>query len=465
MNDDFSYEELNNSMPTYFHDYTRLNMDNNTDESFFKQSVQNFINILDLTSIKEDIVNMENLKWNKKIYCILPSHVVSIRFVGVKNIQFLFFPQSLLRITLGNNLWPLDLEGSFSSIPDLPNNLIYLDLSQCRGISRLPNLPNTLKYLNVNGIPTLEILPMLPDGLMILKCMGTTIRGFSNLPDSIKHLDFGYGGKDVYITLPKKWPANLKYLTIGAPSPDYLINPEEFELEVRENPEDHIDPNEEGIITEERITQYISDALEENKGDFELFMTERFTNVTNPNDFPDLPDNLSRIVLGGTNIANFPSKLPKNWKNMVPFEINIQMTDINLLQFKYLNMLENLDKENYENKVKFNYGRRNYNTHVNIKELLDFLRKKQHSAFNISIGSKNQLVSTNKEGKKQNITHLSPEISTYLSSDENLQKNTIKYTNNNKGGRKKLKTLAKRTRTKKRKRKITRITKKSHKNK
>ena len=68
MNDDFSYEELNNSMPTYFHDYTRLNMDNNTDESFFKQSVQNFINILDLTSIKEDIVNMENLKWNKKIY-------------------------------------------------------------------------------------------------------------------------------------------------------------------------------------------------------------------------------------------------------------------------------------------------------------------------------------------------------------------------------------------------------------
>lgn len=462
-NELINYDQLIIALPEYFKNFTRFNQEN------YDQIQPNVSssNILDLSFVKEDIINIENAKFNKKVYVILPSHIVSINFKkhiilldrSIENIKFLFFPQSLLRITLG---FPL------SNIPDLPNNLIYLNLENCINLTRLPNLPVTLKYLNVANNRQLSILPKLPDELMILICDRTSVTNFENLPDMLQHLQCGMGGSSVSLRLPSKWPNNLEYLRLGT-YPSFPFNRLEYTNRVRANPYDYIDPNDEGIITEEMIIENINEIETEHNEEYDEYINFLITNVENPQNLREFPDNLKFIFVCGTNIQYFPLKLPKIWNNtkdykiqtsygrtFSKFHIQICGTEINLFDLKYLNMLEDINRIAVKNDVKMSafieYCTSLNDHYINMEDFLTVLQKKQHSEFNISIGSKNVLGITDKNGTKKMINNLTPQISEYLSTDTELQKNTIKNTyNRNTGGRRKKITRRRRnTRTKKR---------------
>ena len=93
--DNISYEQLIENLNSLFQNYKTIEL---TIKNIPKVGFNGF---LDLRYVKEDIINSKYIKYNKNgVDVLLPSHVVSINFTKIANFRFLYFPNSLKRITI-----------------------------------------------------------------------------------------------------------------------------------------------------------------------------------------------------------------------------------------------------------------------------------------------------------------------------------------------------------------------------
>ena len=88
-------------------------------------------------------------------------------------------PNSLIYLYCGFN--------TLTSLPTLPNSLVYLICSH-NSLAHLPSLPNSLRYLYCQS-NSLTSLPALPDSLIQLYCMSNSITCFPTFPDSITFMN------------------------------------------------------------------------------------------------------------------------------------------------------------------------------------------------------------------------------------------------------------------------------------
>jgi hypothetical protein len=446
--DNISYEELQESLPSFFKNYTRFEL------SFNNVPKTGLNGFLDLRYVKEDILNCRNIQYNKNgVDVLLPSHLVSINFFYIENFRFLYFPNSLKRIIING------AEGSESKVlfpmynlPDLPINLLFLECKKC-GLNNIPPLPQTLKFLDCSDNKSISRISELPIGLMILRCNNTTITQLPELPEGLIELTFGIGGKDKPIYFPEKLPINLEVMNIGS---DECFFDEGYENDIRANPEGEVDLEPGETLTPQTIDKFL--AKQKAKSD------SYYTTFINPESFTEFPPNLKSISIQGTNLSSFPIQLPNIWNTTetkdflteypnprittwnpnpiiqnLNFSIEIHNSEINLLQQKYLPLLENIKKLLIKHKINkesnlFSYYNEK-NIPVNLDDLINRLQSENHASFNISVKN-NPLATT------QGTTipaSLNPQISQYLSSNPKLQENTIKYSQKNGGKYKKSK--------------------------
>ena len=469
--DNISYEELLASLPSFFKNYTRFKL---TLKNSPKISLNNF---LDLRYVKEDIINCENKTFTGNgAEVLLPSHIVSILFDKITGLRFLYFPNSLKRITI-DNAAGLNQSTPMYNLPELPRELLYLKCFDC-GLNNIPPLPQTLKLLNCSNNKGISRIPELPGGLMVLKCVNTTITKLPELPEGLIDLNFGGGGLENPMYLPEKFPINLEILNIG--SSEFFYN-EVYELDVRDKPGGDVvlEPGE--TLTPQTIDKYLA----KKKAESYKF----YTNFKNSESFKEFPPNLREIFIEGTNLSSFPIELPDIWNTTetkdfltekpnpqittlspyptvqtVNFSIWIQTSRINLLQQKYLPLLQNIKNLLIKHKINREYSLFSYyeeGPKIGLDDLINRLQVENHAGFNaVVMGNKGILTSTPKPKPTDNAANtnarqasqvslpasLNPQISQYLSSNQELQTNTI---NNSKGGKYKKSKRLKRSKKKK----------------
>ena len=476
--DNISYEELKDTLRVYFTDYTRFNL---TNQNYPPHTLVGF---LDLRYVKEDIINCQNMIFNKYggQNVLLPSHIVSILFHKVGNYTFLYFPNSIKRITLVG----LEKYNVFSrpvpmyNLPDLPRNLLYLICSNC-GLNNIPPLPETLKLLDCSGNNKISKLPELPKGLIILNCRETTITQLPELPEGLIELVFGGGGNRHALYLPEKFPINLEVLDIG--SYKFVLTSPKWESDIRENPEDNIQLEDDDVMTPEIINSYIKDAKAK--------AAYYYTNFINPESFTEFPPNLKKIDIGGTNLSSFPVKLPDIWntatteefvteepntnisvdnpdptKKVVNFAMRIGLFKMSFNNQKYLPLLENIKSLIKKHNILPGYigsgGVFIDSYSGTLDNLINKLQSENHASFNTSMGNRGILTTIPKDNNNisnsnTNISlpiSLNPRISEYLSSNQELQTKTI---DNSKGGKYKKTKRVKKNKNKKTKTNIKRI--------
>jgi hypothetical protein len=437
-----------------------------------------------LRYVKEDIINCQNIRFNTVggINILLPSHIVSILFQGTSNIKFLYFPNSLRRITINKTEDVKQLTHMYN-LPELPRELLYLDCRNC-GLNNIPPLPQTLKLLDCSKNKSISKIPELPGGLMILRCSDTTIRQLPELPEGLIELNFGGGGLENPMYLPEKFPINLEILNIG--SSKFFYN-EVYEIDVRDNPEGEVvlEPGE--TLTPQTIDKYLA----KQKAESYKF----YTNFKNSESFTEFPPNLREIIIDGTNLSSFPIKLPDIWNTTetkdfltekpnpqittwspyptvqtVNFGISIQCSRINLLQQKYLPLLQNIKNLFIKHNIQREYSLFSYYEEgpmIGLDDLINKLQSENHAGFNSVVMDNKGILTSNPKPKPIDNTgnsntnintqpvslpgSLNPQISQYLSSNQELQTQTID--NSKKGGKSKKNKKTKRLRFKKSKRK------------
>lgn len=474
--DNISYEELKDFLRAYFTDYTRFDL---TLQNYPANTLKGF---LDLRYVKEDIINCTNIIFNTVggINILLPSHIVSILFRRTKNCKFLYFPNSIKRITIDGFEKYNAFATPMYNLPDLPRNLLYLICSNS-GLNNIPPLPETLKLLDCLGNNKISKLPELPNGLIILECKETTITQLPELPEGLIELVFGGGGKEHALYLPEKFPINLEVLEIGS---DKCFFTSSWESDIRENPEDNIQlEDDEPVITPEIINDYIENKKEES--DY------YFTNFINPESFTEFPPNLKKLYIRGTNLSSFPVKLPAIWNTatteefvtekpntnisvanpdptvkVVNFSLNVGLSRFNFDNQKYLPLLENIKSLIKKHNILPGYigsgGVFVTDTGYKLDDLINKLQSENHASFNTSMSNRGILTTIPKNNNNiansnTNISlpiSLNPRISEYLSSNQELQNKTI---DNSKGGKYKKTKRMKKNKNTKTKTKIKRI--------
>lgn len=75
---------------------------------------------------------------------------------------------------------------AITSLPKLPNTLIYLRCDNCP-LTYLPSLPESLEQLECYGTNITQ-LPSLPTGLKVLFCANNKVQELPSLPKSLKQL-------------------------------------------------------------------------------------------------------------------------------------------------------------------------------------------------------------------------------------------------------------------------------------
>jgi hypothetical protein len=95
--------------------------------------------------------------------------------------------------------------------------------------------------------------------------------------------------------------------------------------------------------------------------------------------------------------------------------------------------------------IKICNGINDSNGYVNIDGLINEIQQSQHSAFNVAIGSKNNLGTTG-----NTINTLAPEITKFISNDPLAQQKTIALNQNSRGGKKSRRKRSKKRYSKKR---------------
>jgi hypothetical protein len=458
--DNISYEELNNDINSFFQNYTTVKL------SLGNVPKVGLNGFLDLRYVKEDIIICKNIQYNKNgVDVLLPSHVVSIDFSQIENFRFLYFPNSIKRITI-------TMEGKSTvqfpmyNLPDLPRELLYLKCVSC-GLNNIPPLPQTLKLLDCSKNKSISRIPELPIGLMVLRCVDTTITQLPELPEGLIELSFGGFGLDNSVYFPEKLPINLEVLQIGSSS---CFFDEGYEFDVRDFPENEVvlEPGE--TLTPQTIDKYLA----KKKAESDKF----YTNFVKPELFTEFPPNLRMISIQGTNLSSFPIKLPDIWNRVttqefvteepnpqittwspnptnqtVNFSIDINSSGINLLQQKYLPLLQNIKNLLIKHNIESEYSLISYSggngKNIKLDDLINRLQVENHAGFNtVVMGNKGILTSNPKPKPIDNTGNsntnintqppvslpasLNPQISQYLSSNQELQAQTI---NNSKGGK------------------------------
>ena len=473
-----SYEELQDALPAYFHNYTRYTLTLQNCPNV-KGGGFNSLSFLDLRYVKEDIINCSNsiaFKSKDGVNILLPSHLVSINFTGIHNIKFLFFPQSLKRIIIKEGGYPFigSEISKMYNLPDLPRNLIYLCCSGI-GLNNIPFLPETLKFLDCSDNKDITKLPELPAGLMVLKCLSTTLKRLPELPNNLIELSFGGGGKDHPIYLPETFPINLEDLEIGTGSGS--VN----EASIREEPHDYLDIEEGEEITPDMINLYIQNQRKE--------ADSAYTTFENPESFTRFPPNLKKIAIIETNLSSFPTTLPSIWNKSTRqeyftespnrfittyhpnpiiqtpnFSMELTCNAFILDDQKYLPLLENIKELNKKHglnmdgkrDINFTYCPNERHNEVILDDLINKLQSDTHAAFNQAIAKGKKIdtkLTTERQETGTSIGVINPKISEFLSTNKQLQQKTIDYSK--KGGRKH-KRSNKTKQTKKTKRSTTR---------
>jgi hypothetical protein len=453
-----SYEELNNDLNSFFQNYTKIEL------SFGIMPKIGLNGFLDLRYVKEDIINCKNIKYNKNgVDVLLPSHVVSIDFNKIENFRFLYFPNSLKRITIyrAEGIEPKLLFPMYN-LPDLPNELLLLSCRKC-GLNNIPPLPQTLKLLDCSDNKSISRIPELPIGLMVLRYNDTSITQLPELPDGLIDLSFGGFGLDNPVYFPEKLPINLEEMQIGS---ENVFFSDEWVSGVRADPESEVvlEPGEK--LTPQTIDKYIAKQKVESDSHSTIFI--------NPDSFTEFPPNLRKLYILETNLSSFPIKLPDIWNTVTTEEFvtekpNPRITEwspnptiqtvnfgiyindsvgINLLQQKYLPLLQNIKNLLIKHNIRKEYSFFNYFEDTNLDELINKLQVENHAGFNtVVMGNKGILTSNPKPKPMDNTANttqvslpaklelpasLNPQISQYLSSNQELQTQTI---NNSKGGK------------------------------
>ena len=457
--DNISYEQLIENLNSLFQNYTKIEL---TIKNIPKVGINGFF---DLRYVKEDIIDCKNIQYPKiGVNVLLPSHVVSINFTKIANFQFLYFPNSLKRITINNAeeikhnvLIPM------YNLPDLPNELLYLECTRC-GLNNIPPLPQTLKLLDCSYNKSISRIPELPNGLMVLRYNDTSITQLPELPDGLIDLSFGGFGLDNSVYFPEKFPINLEEMQIGS---ENVFFSDEWVSGVRADPESEVvlEPGEK--LTPQTIDKYIAKQKVESDSHSTIFI--------NPDSFTEFPPNLRKLYILETNLSSFPIKLPDIWntattKEFVTEKPNPRITEwspnptiqtvnfgiyidgsigINLLQQKYLPLLQNIKNLLIKHNIRREYSFFNYfEGDTNLDELINKLQVENHAGFNtVVMGNKGILTSNPKPKPMDNTANttqvslpaklelpasLNPQISQYLSSNQELQTQTI---NNSKGGK------------------------------
>jgi hypothetical protein len=460
--DNISYEQLIENLDSFFQNYTKIEL---TSGMMPKIGFNGF---LDLRYVKEDIIICKNIQYNKNgVDVLLPSHIVSIDFSQTKNFRFLYFPNSLKKIIIyrAEGIEPKLLFPMYN-LPDLPNELLLLSCRKC-GLNNIPPLSQTLKLLDCSDNKSISRIPELPIGLMVLRCDNTTITQLPELPEGLIELTFGVGGKDKPLYFPEKLPINLEEMNIG--SEDVFFS-DEWVSGVRADPESEVvlEPGEK--LTPQTIDKYIAKMKAESDSNYTTFI--------NPESFTEFPPNLKNIMINGTNLSSFPIKLPDIWNTatteefvtekpnpqinawnpypiiqIVNFSIYISGNiGINLLQQKYLPLLQNIKNLLIKHNIQPKKYLLNYygydNQRMNLDDLINRLQVENHTGFNAVVMDNKGILTSNPKLKPMDSTtnsntntntqpislpaSLNPQISQYLSSNQELQAQTI---NNSKGGK------------------------------
>ena len=123
----------------------------------------------------------------------------------ISNLSGIQYFTSLTYLNCGNN--------SLSSLPSLPNSLIYLDCSSetfgfSATFSSLPTLPTSLQFLYCQDNIVLTSLPTLPNSIKILWCSDNNLTSLPALPTSLTQLYCVY----TYITTLPTLPNSLTWL-------------------------------------------------------------------------------------------------------------------------------------------------------------------------------------------------------------------------------------------------------------
>ena len=471
--DNISYEQLIENLNSLFQNYKTIEL---TIKNIPKVGFNGF---LDLRYVKEDIIDCKNIQYAKiGVDVLLPSHVVSINFTKIANFRFLYFPNSLKRITINRTEDVKQLTPMYN-LPDLPRELLYLDCRNC-GLNNIPPLPQTLKFLDCSDNKSISRIPELPIGLIVLKYHGTSITQLPELPEGLIELSFGGFGLDKPVYFPEKLPINLELIAIG--SEDFFFN-KHYEDDVRADLENEVELEPGEKLTPQTIDKYLAKKKAESDKYSTIFI--------NPGSFTEFPPNLKMLYIFGTNLSSFPIKLPDIWNKAtteefvtekpnprittlnpnpiiqtVNFYIHINSDSvINLLQQKYLPLLQNIKNLLIKHKIRQERslfecydGNRQI---INLDYLINRLQSENHAGFNtVVMGNKGILTSNpkpidNTGNSNTNLNtqpvslpgSLNPQISQYLSSNQELQTQTID--NSNKGGKSKKNKKTKRLRFKK----------------
>lgn len=108
--------------------------------------------------------------------------------------------------TLPSKLTHLDCWNTqMASLPALPSTLAYLNCSgsyMTGNLTSLPVLPNSLTYLDCSGHANLTQLPTLPNSLTHLACRQDGLTSLPSLPDSLTYLDCSYNNIPCFPTFP-----------------------------------------------------------------------------------------------------------------------------------------------------------------------------------------------------------------------------------------------------------------------
>jgi hypothetical protein len=439
--DNISYEQLIENLNSLFQNYKTIEL---TIKNIPKVGFNGF---LDLRYVKEDIIDCKNIQYAKiGVDVLLPSHVVSINFTKIANFRFLYFPNSLKRITINRTEDVKQLTPMYN-LPDLPRELLYLDCRNC-GLNNIPPLPQTLKFLDCSDNKSISRIPELPIGLIVLKYHGTSITQLPELPEGLIELSFGGFGLDKPVYFPEKLPINLELIAIG--SEDFFFN-KHYEDDVRADLENEVELEPGEKLTPQTIDKYLA----KKKAESDI----NYTTFVNPESFIEFPPNLKHIRINGTNLSSFPIKLPDIWntattEEFVTEEPNPQINKwnpypiiqtvnfsifisgnigINLLQQKYLPLLQNIKNLLIKHKIQpkkylLSYYGYDSTQRINLDDLINRLQSENHASFNISV--KDKPLATTQGTTIPSI--LNPQISQYLSSNQELQTQTV---NNSKGGK------------------------------
>ena len=207
-----------NKLPDKFSSLKFINFSNN----YVSELDCKFIKLKYLIGSSNKIIQVKNLP-NSLVYLDLSDNRKLFKLTDLPiNLEYLLITQTKINEINFNpesKLKYLDVSiGTFSNLNNLPNSLEYLNCSQIN-ILNLDNLPYNLKSLIcINN--NLETLNMLPESLINLNCDHNNISDLDNLPNFLNQLICSHNKIKELSNLPK----NLEYLDCSNNNIKLILN-------------------------------------------------------------------------------------------------------------------------------------------------------------------------------------------------------------------------------------------------